>query len=114
MDSFDRIERPPWAWWLAILGGMSATGALAISTTCYGWFASNIAGWLPRWAIGLIFAWACWLHVKKGLRAVQLAERAGMRESALAWGWQTFLLGFASLSLLERRITAKNAEPPRA
>ncbi|MBM4385957.1 MAG: DUF4499 domain-containing protein [Deltaproteobacteria bacterium] len=114
MDPFDRIERPHAAWWIAILAGMAATGALAISATCYGWFAENVAGWLPRWAIGAIFAWACWLHVKKGLRAVQLAERAGMRESALAWGWQTFLLGFASLGLLERLIAAKQAQPPHA
>jgi hypothetical protein len=114
MDSFDRIERPHWAWWLAILGGMSLTGALALSATCYEWFAAHVAGWLPRWGVGAIFVWASWLHVKKWLRAVQIAERAGMRESALAWGWQTFLLGFASLGLLERRVAAKRAEPPRA
>jgi hypothetical protein len=114
MDSFDRVERPHWAWWLAILAGMAITGALAISATCYGWFAANVAGWLPRPLIGAIFVWACWLHVKKGLRAVQLAERAGLHESALAWGWQTFLLGFASLRLLERRIAAKPPEAPRA
>jgi hypothetical protein len=34
---------------------------------------------------------------------VQLAERLGLSRSALAWGWQTFALGFASLRLLERR-----------
>jgi hypothetical protein len=119
MGCLDRVERPHWAWWLSILAGMAATGALALSATCYAWFAAHVAGWLPRWVIVAIFVWACWLHVKKGLRAVQLAERAGLHSTSLAWGWQTLLLGFASLALLEQRIARRKAasatpEPPRA
>jgi 3beta-hydroxy-delta5-steroid dehydrogenase/steroid delta-isomerase len=110
MRESEVVDRPHWAWWLAILGGMGLTGALAISDAAYGWFAAHVAAWLPQPLIGAIFVWACWLHVKKGLRAVQLAERAGLRETALGWGWQTFLLGFASLGLLERRIARRAAE----
>jgi hypothetical protein len=114
MGEPERVEAPHWGWWVAILAGMGATGALAISDVCFAWFAANVTREVPQWAIGGVFAWACWLHVKKGLRAVQLAERAGMRATSLAWGWQTFLLGFASLRLLERRIAAQSQESPRA
>ena len=56
--------------------------------------------------------WAAALHVYKGFVAVRMAERAGLHETSLAWGWQTFALGFASLSLLEKRLarTRKDAE----
>ena len=106
------IERPHLAWWLAILGGLAATAALALSDAAYAWFAEHVTRGIPRPAIAAIFGWACWLHVRKGLRAVQLAERAGLHETSLAWGWQTFWLGFASLRLLERRIarTARAVE----
>ena len=114
MAEQEGVDAPHWAWWVAILAGMGATGALAISDACFGWFAAHVTGAIPQWAIGALFAWACWLHVKKGLRAVQLAERAGLRETSLAWGWQTFLLGFASLRLLERRIAGQPSEPRRA
>jgi 3beta-hydroxy-delta5-steroid dehydrogenase/steroid delta-isomerase len=105
----ERVDRPHWAWWAAILAGMTLTGALAISASAYGWFAAHATALLPRSAIVAIFVWACWLHVKKGLRAVQLAERAGLHATALGWGWQTFLLGFASLGLLEKRIASREA-----
>lgn len=55
MSESEVVERPHWAWWVAILGGMALTGALAIS-------------------------------------------------DAASWGWQTLLLGFASLGLLEGRV----------
>ncbi|HEY8121110.1 MAG TPA: NAD-dependent epimerase/dehydratase family protein [Myxococcota bacterium] len=119
MSEREAVDRPHWAWWVAILAGMTLTGALALSGAAYGWFAANVTSLLPRPLIGAIFGWACWLHVRKGLRAVQLAERAGLHETSLAWGWQTFLLGFASLSLLERCIARREAaarepEAPRA
>ena len=103
------VERPHLAWWVAILGGMTLTGTLAISGSAYAWFSAHATALLPRSAIVAVFVWACWLHVKKGLRAVQLAERAGLHATALGWGWQTFLLGFASLGLLERRIARRAA-----
>jgi hypothetical protein len=119
VDELEIVERPHLAWWVAILAGMALTGTLAISDWAYGWFAAHVTALLPRSAIVAIFVWACWLHVKKGLLAVQLAERAGLHATALGWGWQTFLLGFASLGLLEKRIArraaaAREPEKPRA
>jgi 3beta-hydroxy-delta5-steroid dehydrogenase/steroid delta-isomerase len=105
------VDRPHWLWWIAILGGMAATGALAISATAYAWWSARVTPWIPRAAIGAVFVWACGLHAWKGLRAVRLAERAGLRETSLAWGWQTLLLGFASLRLLERRAARRGASP---
>jgi 3beta-hydroxy-Delta5-steroid dehydrogenase / steroid Delta-isomerase len=96
----ERVERPHWAWWVAILGGMGALALLALSPAAH----AAWAAWLPPRPLLIgILAWAVGLHVWKALRAVQLAERLGLRRTALAWGWQTFALGFASLRLLERR-----------
>jgi hypothetical protein len=38
------------------------------------------------------------------MKAVRIAERAGLQRTSLAWGWQTLLLGFPSLDLLEKRV----------
>ena len=43
-----------------------------------------------------------------------MAERAGLRETAMGWGWQTLLLGFPSLDLLEQRIAERAGETPEA
>ncbi len=108
------VERPHWLWWIAILSGMAATGALAISGAAYAWWSAHVTSWIPRAALAAIFVWACALHAHKGLRAVRIAERAGYRETSLAWGWQTLLLGFASLALLERRVARRGREAPLA
>ncbi len=110
MSEIEVVDRPHWAWWVAILAGMALTGTLAFSASAHGWFAANVTAWIPRGAIVATFVWACWLHVRKGLCAVQLAERAGLHATSLAWGWQTFLLGFASLRLLERRIARRETK----
>ena len=110
MSEHESVDRPHWAWWVMILAGMTLTGAFAISGSAHAWFAAHVTHWLPRPLVGAVFVWACWLHVRKGLRAVQIAERAGLHETALAWGWQTFLLGFASLGLLEARVAKRAAE----
>jgi 3beta-hydroxy-Delta5-steroid dehydrogenase / steroid Delta-isomerase len=99
----ESVERPALGWWLAILGGMGGLGVLALSPTAHAVWESWVGPWTPRPLLLAVFAWAVGLHVWKGLRAVQLAERLGLRRTALAWGWQTFALGFASLQLLERR-----------
>jgi 3beta-hydroxy-delta5-steroid dehydrogenase/steroid delta-isomerase len=100
----ERVERPALGWWVAILGGLFALAALVLWPEAHAAFARALGGFAPpRPLLAGVLAWALGLHVWKGLRAVQLAERLGLRRSALAWGWQTFALGFASLSLLERR-----------
>ena len=99
----ERVERPHWGWWAAILGGMGFLALLALSPATHARWEAWVGPWTPRPLLLGVLAWALGLHVWKALRAVQLAEQLGLRRTALAWGWQTFALGFASLQLLERR-----------
>jgi 3beta-hydroxy-delta5-steroid dehydrogenase/steroid delta-isomerase len=99
----ERVERPAAGWWVAILGGMGALALLALSPDAHAAAERVLGVFAPRPLLLGVLAWALGLHVWKALRAVQMAERLGLRRTTLAWGWQTFALGFASLSLLERR-----------
>lgn len=98
------VERPPWYWWLLIPTGMGLTALLALSPGVHGWWSAHITTWTPRWLFGGIFVWAALVHVRKGIKATRLAREAGLEPDAVGWGWQTFLLGFASLGLLEKKI----------
>lgn len=69
--------------------------------------------WTPRWLLAPLLAWAVLEHVRKALLALRAAERAGLHQSSLGWGWQTFLLGFPSLALLRRRIGERERERAR-
>ncbi len=107
----ERVTRPHPAWWIAILSGMGLLGVLALSPGAHALWQSWIGPFPPRPLLLGVFAWALGLHLWRALRAVQLAERLGLSRTALAWGWQTFLLGFASLRLLERRAEENRSEP---
>ncbi len=107
----ERVTRPHWGWWSAILSGMGLLGVLALSPAAHAAGQSWLGLLPPRPLLLGVFAWAIGLHVWKALRAVQLAERLGLSRTALAWGWQTFALGFASLRLLERRAEENRSEP---
>lgn len=98
-----RVDRPHALWWIAILGGMGLTGALALSATAHAWWEAHVTAWTPRPLLIAIFAAACLEHVRKALVAVREAERAGLQATSLAWGWQTLLLGWPSLRLLRAR-----------
>ena len=106
----ETVERPHWGWWVGILGSTGLLALLALSPAAYALFASWLGPWPPRPLLGVMLVWAAGLHVWKGLRAVQLAERLGLSRTSLAWGWQSFALGFASLRLLERRARATRDE----
>ncbi len=99
----ETVERPHWGWWALIPSGLGLLGVLALSPSAHAAWQGWVGPWTPRPLLLGVFAWAVGLHVWKALRAVQLAEKLGLSRSALAWGWQTFALGFASLRLLERR-----------
>lgn len=103
-EELELVDRPHWAWWLAIPFGMALLAVLAFDAGAHAWWAAHVTSWTPRWLLQPIFVWAALLHVYKGMKAVRLAERAGLHASSMGWGWQTFLLGFASLGLLEKRI----------
>lgn len=106
------VDRPHLGWWLGILGGMTLLGVLTLSPTAHAAWAAKVTTWTPRWLLAGIFVWACLLHVYKGMKAVRMAEQAGLHETSTGWGWQTFALGFASMRLLRRRIDAEGG--PRA
>ena len=106
----ETVERPHWGWWVAILGSTGLLAVLALSPDAYAAVTAWVGPWLPRPLLVGMLVWAAGLHVWKGLRAVQLAERLGLRSTSLAWGWQSFALGFASLRLLERRARAAHDE----
>jgi 3beta-hydroxy-delta5-steroid dehydrogenase/steroid delta-isomerase len=101
------VDRPHWLWWVLLPGGMAALGALALMPTLHALSSRHLISLPPRWALGLVFAWAAVVHVYKGLRAARLASSAGL--SPAGWGWQTFVLGFASMRLLRRRIAERTS-----
>ena len=99
-------DRPAWYWWVLIPTGMGLTALLTLSPAVHGWWSTNITTWTPRWLLGGIFVWAALVHARKGIKAMRLARQAGLAPRAVGWGWQTFLLGFPSLGLLEKKIAA--------
>jgi 3beta-hydroxy-delta5-steroid dehydrogenase/steroid delta-isomerase len=104
LEKRQSVDRPHWGWWVAILSGMACLGALAFDARAHALWSEAVTTWTPRWLLQGVFVWAVSLHVYKGMKAVRLAERAGLHATSMGWGWQTVALGFASLSLLEKRI----------
>jgi deazaflavin-dependent oxidoreductase (nitroreductase family) len=90
---------------------MASLGVLAFNAEAHAVWSETVTTWTPRWLLQGVFVWAVALHVYKGMKAVRMAERAGLHETSMGWGWQTFALGFASLSLLEKRIEQMRTGP---
>lgn len=107
MAARETVDRPHWGWWASILGGMTLLGVLTLSPSAHAAWQSQVTTWTPRWLLGGIFVGACLLHVYKGLKAVRMAEQAGLHQTSMGWGWQTLALGFASLRLLRKRIESQ-------
>lgn len=110
----EKVERPHWFAWIWVLGGMAAFGIVAFHPDAWKWWSSNAIGWIPRWIYQAGFAVAWLVHVYKGLKAVRIAERAGLRKTSLGWGLQTFLLGFPSMRLLRARVERQGGSPGAA
>jgi len=104
LERREAVDRPHWGWRTAIPLGMTLLAVLAFDAGAHAWWSANVTTWTPRWLLQGTFVWAALLHVYKGMKAVRIAERAGLHATSIGWGWQTFALGFASLSLLEKRI----------
>lgn len=103
------VERPHWAFWVAILGGMSLVSALACSERAYELWAEYMGRWLPQPVIQGIFVAGWGAHVLEALHARKLALELGLSDAERrGWTLQTFLLGFPSLGkLLRRRAAAR-------
>jgi 3beta-hydroxy-delta5-steroid dehydrogenase/steroid delta-isomerase len=109
----ERVDRPHWGWWVAILSGMALLGILAFDGGAYALWSDFVTSWTPRWLLQGVFVWAVMLHAHKGMKAVRTAERAGLRKTSVGWGWQTLALGFPSLSLLEKRVEPERGSGDR-
>jgi 3beta-hydroxy-delta5-steroid dehydrogenase/steroid delta-isomerase len=106
-ENIESVDRPHWAWWISIPFGMGLLALLAFSPEAHAAWSAQVTSLTPRWLLQGIFVWAALVHVYKGMKAVRMAERAGLRATSLAWGWQTFLLGFPSLGRLQQRIAKR-------
>jgi 3beta-hydroxy-delta5-steroid dehydrogenase/steroid delta-isomerase len=102
----EKVDRPALFWWIAILGGLGFFGLVAFNDPLWTWWSAHghILGKIPKIMYQLGFIAAVWTHVYKGFKAVMLAERAGLHETSMGWGWQTLLLGFPSMNNLLARI----------
>ena len=109
VSEVELVDRPAWYWWVLIPSGLVLTALLALSPAAHGWWSANVTTWTPRWLLGVIFVWAVLVHARKGMRAVGLAKAAGLGPTSGGWGWQTFLPGFPSLGLLEKKISLNQA-----
>ncbi len=107
--NFD-VERPHFAWWVAIFGGMSLVSALACSERAYAAWAERAGGFLTRQHIFGIFVFAWALHIGESLYAHKVARDLGLSdEQRRGWTLQTFFLGYPSLGKLLRRRDAARA-----
>ncbi|MBW2712948.1 MAG: NAD-dependent epimerase/dehydratase family protein [Deltaproteobacteria bacterium] len=102
----EKVDRPALFWWISILGGLTLLGMVGFHGSLWSWWTAHVPflGQIPRILYQLGFTAAVWSHVYKGFKAVMLAERAGLQKTAMGWGWQTLLLGFASMNNLLARI----------
>ena len=100
----EKVDRPHPAWWVSIIIGMIALGLLAHHPPTWAFWSQHVIGIIPHWVYQVGLWVAVLTHVHKGLKAVRLAERAGLHRTSTAWGWQTLILGFASMKLLLPRI----------
>ncbi|GAF94347.1 unnamed protein product, partial [marine sediment metagenome] len=100
----EKVDRPRWFWWVSIILGMLLLGFVAHHPSTWAWWTQNLTAAIPQWVFRVVLWAAVLTHVHKGLKAVRLAERAGFHRTSTAWGWQTFILGFASMKLLLPRI----------
>jgi 3beta-hydroxy-delta5-steroid dehydrogenase/steroid delta-isomerase len=110
----EKVDRPHPAWWASIIIGMVALGLLAHHPPTWAFWSQHVIGAIPHWVYQAGLWVAVLTHLHKGLKAVRLAERAGLHHTSNAWGWQTLILGFASMNLLLPRIERATRERGQA
>jgi 3beta-hydroxy-delta5-steroid dehydrogenase/steroid delta-isomerase len=106
----EKVDRPRFAWWASILVGMIALGLVAHHPPTWAFWSQHVIGVIPHWVYQVGLWVAVLTQVHKGLKAVRLAERAGLHDTSTAWGWQTLLLGSPSMNLLLPRIERTTRE----
>jgi len=104
LENRETVDRPAWGWWVSIVGGLLAFGVVAYCDPVWNAWSQHVLGFIPRFFYQVGFLAAVLTHVHKGQNAVRIAERAGLHETSMGWGWQTFILGFPSMGMLRKRI----------
>jgi len=110
LRTLEKVDRPHLAWWLSSILGMIALGLIAHHPPTWAFWSQQVIGAIPHWVYQAALWVAVVTQVHKGLKAVRLAERAGLHNTSTAWGWQTLVLGYASLNLLLPRIKRTTRE----
>jgi len=89
------VERPPWGWWVGILGGLGLLFVLSYSGAAYEGWRATIGPMFSRGVL-LVIAWvAIALHVAEAAWVARAGTRAGLATTP-AWTLQTLLLGYPS------------------
>jgi hypothetical protein len=100
------FERPHLGWWIAIGGGIGVLALVALDGGAWALWSAHVTAAIPRSALRALLAATVAIHVAEAAYARRLALRLGLAAAAGAWFWQTLLLGFPSLRLLQRRARA--------
>jgi hypothetical protein len=100
------IERPPARAWVLVLTGMTAYGVISFADPAWSAW-RKVDRWLPRPIYQAGFLVAVGTHVYKAGVASGISRAAGQpSKDRRAWTAQTLALGFPSLRLLRRSVSA--------
>ncbi len=98
--SHDRLIRPPWFLWVAVIGGLALVGALGFSPNAHAYWAARLHSFpapsVFQWVLGVGLA----VHAWEGWYCYRVATDLGMNRSARAWAGQSALVGYPSTRLL--------------
>ena len=96
-----KVERPSWAWFALLDGGLVLLARLALSEPAHARASEATGGALPpRPALQQLLAAAAAIHVGEAVLAGRMARKRGLRPGG--WRRQTLVVGFPSLLVLRR------------
>lgn len=100
----ERVDHPPWGWWVGVWGGLGLAGWLGLSTAAYGWWATHVTAAISQSAFRWAFVGVLGLHVLEGLFVYQKAKSNGLHATAAGWWAQTTLIGYPSTTRFLKRL----------
>jgi hypothetical protein len=103
MKESDRVERPHFAWWIAIVGGMTVLALQGFSTSFYEWWTAQVNALPAQSTMAWIFLAIIPIHIGEALYCFRLSNRLGTPGASMGWALQTFVIGFPSTWLLMKR-----------
>jgi hypothetical protein len=99
----DRVERPHFAWWVAILGGLTVLCLQGFSSSFYAWWIEHVNPLPAQSTLAWIFLACIPIHAGEAVYCWKLSNRLGTPNLSLGWALQTFIIGFPSTLLLMKR-----------